>query len=163
MKRHFVFASCAAALLIVTGCATPPPSPYGSFLAGSAPVPAEGIASDAVQRLAATWLPAKTRLALQHAMADEFGVALVASLRAQGYAVLEFTPQEKTGADAASGDASEPQVAAELVTVPVSYVLDRAGEFYRLKLLAGGQTLSRAYVVNQSQFAPAGAWSALKE
>lgn len=159
MKRQLVFASCAAALLIVTGCATAPQSPYGSFISEAAPASTEGIASDAAQRLAATWLPAKTRIVLQHAMADEFGTAFVASLRTQGYSVREFTPPEKAEG-VATGNAD---VSSDVVAVPVSYVLDQAGEFYRLKLLAGGQTLSRAYVVNQSQFAPAGAWSALKE
>lgn len=158
MKRQFLIAATAAALLSVTGCATQ--SPYGSFL--SAPsAPMDGIASDAARKLAATWLPAKTRVSLQHSTADEFGAALVASLRTQGYAVLEFTPPDKAPAKAETTDEAPQETASE--SVPVSYVLDRAGEFYRLKLLAGGQTLSRAYVVNAGQFAPAGAWSLLKE
>jgi hypothetical protein len=161
MKRQFLIAVCAAALLSVTGCATQ--QPFGSFLLASASAPMDGIANDVARKMAATWLPAKTRVNLQHPTADEFGSALVASLRTQGYSVLEYTPPGKAEAAApAESNEAPPQPAAN-EPVAVSYVLDRAGEFYRLKLLAGGQTLSRAYVVNAGQFLPAGAWSLLKE
>lgn len=161
MKRQFLIAACAAALLTVTGCATQ--SPYGSFLSATSPAPVEGIATDAARKLAATWLPAKTRVSLQHPTADDFGAAFVASLRTQGYSVLEYTAPDKAQAAAPAATPEEAPQPAATEAVPVSYVLDRAGEFYRLKLLAGGQTLSRAYVVNAGQFAPAGAWSLLKE
>jgi hypothetical protein len=161
MKRQFLIAVCASALLSVTGCATQ--KPFGSFLSGSASAPVDGLAHDVARKMAATWLPAKTRVSLQHPTADEFGAALVASLRTQGYSVLEYTPPDKAQAAApAESNAPPPQQTAN-EPVAVSYVLDHAGEFYRLKLLAGGQILSRAYVVNAGQFAPAGAWSLLKE
>lgn len=161
MKRLLLAACAAASIALVGGCATH--SPYGSFLTAEAPAPLDGIASDAVRKLAATWKPAKTRLAIQHASADPFGAAFVGALRTQGYSILEFTPPGKaqTAAPAASGASPATDVAGE--AVPVSYVLDRAGDFYRLKLIAGREVLSRAYVVNAGQFAPAGAWSLLRQ
>lgn len=161
MKRLLLAACAAASIALVGGCATH--SPYGSFLTAEAPAPLDGIASDAVRKLAATWKPAKTRLAIQHPSTDPFGVAFVGALRTQGYSVLEFTPPGKAqpAAVAASDASLATDVAGE--AVPLSYVLDRAGDFYRLKLLAGGEVLSRAYVVNAGQFAPAGAWSLLRQ
>jgi hypothetical protein len=161
MKRLLLAACAAASIALVGGCATH--SPYGSFLTAEAPAPFDGIATDAVRKLAATWKPAKTRLAIQHPSADPFGAAFVGALRTQGYSVLEFTPPGKAqpAAPAASDAAPATDLAGE--AVPVSYVLDRAGDFYRLKLLAGREVLSRAYVVNAGQFAPAGAWSLLRQ
>lgn len=164
MKRLLLAACAAASIGMVGGCATTH-SPYGSFLAAEAPAPLDGIASDAVRKLAATRKPAKTRLAIQHASTDPFGVAFVGALRTQGYSVLEFTPPGKAQPAAASAAASDAAPATDVggEAVPVSYVLDRAGDFYRLKLLAGREVLSRAYVVNAGQFAPAGAWSLLRQ
>lgn len=161
MRRILLAACAAASIVLVGGCATQ--SPYGSFLTAEAPAPLDGIATDAVRKLAATRKPAKTRLAIQHPSADPFGAAFVGALRTQGYSVLEFTPPGKAqpAAPAASDAAPATEVAGE--AVPVSYVLDRAGDFYRLKLLAGREVLSRAYVVNAGQFAPAGAWSLLRQ
>lgn len=164
MKRLLLAACAAASIGLVGGCATHSPSPYGSFLTTEAPAPLDSIARDAVRKLADTWKPAKTRLAIQHASADPFGVAFVGALRTQGYSVLEFTTvpsKAQPAAAAASNAAPATHVAGE--AVPLSYVVDRAGDFYRLKLLAGREVLSRAYVVNAGQFAPAGAWSLLRQ
>lgn len=45
-----------------------------------------------MRKLAATWKPAKTRLAIQHASADPFGVAFGVRFAPRAISVLEFTP-----------------------------------------------------------------------
>lgn len=153
--RRFILAGCTAVFMtgLVAGCAS---SPYGAFLAETAPAPLDGISSDAVRKLAARWKPAKTRLAIQHTAKDAFGESFVGALRAQGYAVLEFVNPPRQAVN-------EAPVAEPGDAVPLSYVLDRSGDFYRLKLVAGREVLSRAYLVNAGQFAPAGAWSLLRQ
>lgn len=161
MERILIAACAALFLCLGSGCASH--SPFGSFLAAEAPAPLDGIASDAVRKLTTTWKPAKTRLAIQHPSADAFGASFIGALRTHGYSVMEFTPpgQARSAAPAASDASFAKDVSGD--AVPVSYVLDRAGDVYRLKLLAGRDVLSRAYVVSAGQFAPAGAWSLLRQ
>ena len=154
MRRIFLTALAAASFVgLVAGCAS---SPYGSFLTEVAPAPFDGIASDAVRRLGSRWKPAKTRLVIQHTATDPFGSPFIGALRAQGYSVLESSNSPRQAGDPVpASDAAD--------AVPLSYVVDRAGDLYRLKLIAGREVMSRAYVVNAGQFAPAGAWSVLRQ
>lgn len=135
----------ALLMLVLTGCATP--APYGNFAGNPATVD-QAIARDAVRQLVALYPPAKTRLALQQPIPDPFGAALVAGLRQQGYALLEFHPQ----AHKATPNA-EPARA-------FRYVLDAAGRanLYRLTLWVGMQSLSRAYQIQDDTGVPAGYW-----
>ena len=100
------------------------------------------IVNDAVQQLTALFPPAKTRLDLRPAGQDSFGILLAKDLRDQGYALQEATDNQP---QASSG-------------YPVRYVLDHPGELYRISLFIGTDSLSRAYVLENGAFIPAGLW-----
>ncbi|WP_442764043.1 conjugal transfer protein TrbH [Malikia spinosa] len=154
-------ASLALLALALGGCATTSQSPYGNFVQSAALDP-QKLAADAVQQLATLYVPARTRLELQQPTPDAFGQALVKTLRDKGYALLEFVP---AGAPAqTSASASSPPSPAETPAVPgglpLRYVLDQAGDsnLYRLTLMVGSQSITRAYLGQNGVFAPAGSW-----
>ena len=124
---------------------------YGNLLAAPVPAQESGIADDAAVRLAASYPPAQTRFALQHAAQDGFGTGLLARLRAQGYAVTEFSAQTPAAA-------TLQQPAAEAIAL--RYVLDMAAppSLARLTLYAGGESLSRAYLLEGGEARPASIW-----
>lgn len=129
--------------LILCGCATVPQT--SNFVADGDQAP---IATDAVQQLASLYAPAHTALALQQPTSDPFGQALVQGLRARGYQVAEYVPANPRE------DAPRPQAG-----TPLRYVLDAAGDIYRLTLFVGDQAISRPYTAQAGSFTPAGAWS----
>lgn len=124
---------------------------YDNLLAAPVPAQESGIAGDAVVRLAASYPPAQTRFALQHAAHDCFGTDLLARLRAQGYAVAEFSAQTPAAAP------SQPPAAE---AIALRYVLDMAAppSLVRLTLYAGAESLSRAYLLEGGAARPASAW-----
>lgn len=149
MSRHTILWSTLL-LAGLAGCAAPQANSYGNFL-GNAPLEVQQPLVDAaVQQMAALYPPGKTRFDLQQATPDAFGRALVAALRAKGYALQEFQP-------AAATAQAQPAVAAGQ---PLAYLLDQAAgpELYRLTLVLGSQSLSRVYVAQQGRLQPAGAW-----
>lgn len=152
MLAHLMFTPMLLAGL--AGCAsnrgadTPA---YGNLLAAPVPAQESGIANDAAVRLAASYPPAQTRFALQHAVQDGFGTGLLARLRAQGYAIAEFSPQTPAAAKL------QPSAAE---AIALRYVLDMASlpDLARLTLYAGGESLSRAYLLEGGAARPASAW-----
>ena len=136
------------ALLVVglAGCATTAPSTYGNFTQSAPAAFNQTMADDAAKQLVAVYPPASTRFDLQHATPDAFGSSLVESLRAKGYALLEFKP----AAPDATATAGK----------PLRYILDQAeSNLYRVTLLVGNQSLTRAYSAAQNgTLYPAGAW-----
>ncbi|WP_308920642.1 conjugal transfer protein TrbH [Janthinobacterium sp. J1-1] len=140
--------ACLAGCAANQGADTPA---YGNLLAALVPAQESGIAGDAAMRLAASYPPAQTRFALQHAAQDGFGTDLLARLRAQGYAVAEFSTQ-------APATATLQPPAAEAIAL--RYVLDMAAPpgLARLTLYAGGESLSRAYLLDEGAARPASAW-----
>ena len=141
-------------LASLAGCATNRVAntpAYGNLLAALVPSQENGIADDAAVRLAASYPPAQTRFALQHAAQDGFGTGLLARLRAQGYAVAEFSNQ-------ASTDLPPQPPAAEAIAL--RYVLDMTAPpgLARLTLYVGGESLSRAYLLEGGEARPASAW-----
>ena len=135
-------------LVGLAGCAsTSAPATYGSFVQAPVPTDDKAMADDVVKKLAALYPPAKTRFNLQHATPDVFGIAMVTTMRAKGYAVAEVTP----GAQPAALAAGEQSLA---------YILDQpldAG-LYRVTVLVNSQTLSRVYQSAGGAVTPAGAW-----
>jgi hypothetical protein len=136
------------ALLVVglAGCATTAPSTYGNFTQSAPAAFNQTMVDDAAKQLVAVYPPASTRFDLQHATPDAFGSSLVESLRAKGYALLEF----KSAATDATATAGK----------PLRYILDQAeSNLYRVTLLVGNQSLTRAYSAAQNgTLYPAGAW-----
>jgi hypothetical protein len=164
MKAHF---PAALFLVLLTGCAGTSPTDsatHGNFIEDAPVAYNRKIAFDAVKQLIAVYPPARTRFDLQHPTPDTFGTSLVGSLRAKGYAVLEY--QQTTGkaakAKGAGTETPEPRSVNALATapLPLGYVLDRANDatLYRVTLLVGRQSLTRAYLVQNGSVFPAGSW-----
>jgi len=128
---------------LVTGCATPK---YGN-LTTNAPYDVNlSIVDDAVQRLETLYPPASTQLNIGQPVAktDTFGNNLVNSLRNKGYAVQEYSEKSRPSDG-----------------LTLRYILDAssATELYRLKLIVGGDVLTRAYTDYNNMLAPAGSWA----
>ena len=143
---------CAVAL---AGCAAAP-SPYGDF-AREAPAGYDRtVVEDAVRQLTAVYPPAHTRFDLQQPAPDPFGTVLMQALRAKGYAVQEAGSSPAAPNKTARGDgATAPGAPA---VFPLRYVFDQAADLYRVTLLVGDQSLTRAYLAQQGAMYPAGAW-----
>jgi hypothetical protein len=149
----------------LAGCATPELPAYGNFTQSAPAAMEQTLADDAAKQLAALYPPASTRLDLQQATPDTFGSRLVESLRAKGYALLEFKPGAKTAALPATATATA--TATDRATdrtasagKPLRYILDQFdANLYRLTVRVGDQSLTRAYAPAQSgTLRPAGAW-----
>ncbi len=138
-----VFAALLA--LVISGCATMGNGNYGSFLPEDQKAVEVRIAQDAMDQLIKLYLPAKSRFNLKHEAKGPFGVTLVTTMRKEGYAVEEYTGQEKNETDGLS----------------LRYVLDVAGapDFYRLTMMVGDQSISRPYMRQGSDVVPAGYWA----
>ena len=124
---------------------------YGNLLVAPVPTQENGIAADASARLIASYPPARTQFALQHAAQDGFGRELLERLRSQGYAIGEFSSQTP---------ATAPPLPSAAGATALRYVLDIAAEpdLVRLTLYAGGESLTRAYLLQGSAARPASAW-----
>lgn len=144
---------------LLTSCSTAdnlPSGLYGNFIAHPVANYEQQLAKDAMAQLTAVYPPASTRFELKQATSDAFGAALVDSLRSQGYALLESVPFSTTRPDGLPQGA----VGRDRVGIPMHYILDLAAapNLYRLTLLLGDQSLSRAYMARDSALLPAGAW-----
>ena len=134
----------------LAGCASI--EPYGNFLGANAPATLnEKLAADTVKQLTVLYPPASTRFDLGQPTPDAYGSALVESLRIKGYAILEFEPDEAASTD--NPDTARPGLS-------LRYVLDAPAStnLYRVTVMVGAQSLSRAYVAQNETVAPAGAW-----
>ena len=143
---------CAVGL---AGCATAPP-PYGNF-AQEAPAGYDRtVAEDAVRQLTVVHPPANTRFDLQQPTPDPFGTWLTQSLRAKGYAVQEGAAAPVAQGKTVRGEGG--MAAGTPAVLPLRYVFDRAADLYRITLLVGDQSLTRAYLAQNGAVHPAGAW-----
>ncbi|MFH0782575.1 MAG: conjugal transfer protein TrbH [Pseudomonadota bacterium] len=127
-------------VLLIAGCAVKTGQNFNS-----APkltqVEQQLIVSDAVKKLADLYLPAKTRLSFQ-ANEDTFGISLLHDLREEGYAVQEQT--QDTQKDPSG--------------LQVRYILDQAGDLYRVTVMIGNDSLSRPYSLQNGVLTVAGCW-----
>jgi hypothetical protein len=155
MRKTAFLALLLTGLVSLFGCATPERSAYGNFTQSAPTAMHNTVANDAVKQLVVLYPPATTRLDLQQATPDAFGSLLVESLRAKGYALLEFKPGSTT---AASQDTGTDRAAG--AGKPLRYILDQLdANLYRVTLLVGNQSLTRAYLAAHSgTLHPAGAW-----
>jgi hypothetical protein len=85
------------------------------------------MAKATAMQLKTLYPPAKTQLILSNP-GDDYGAALERALRLQGYAVFS--------------DNSDNASAAPTSAIPLQYNLDVVGDFYRVTMQAGNQTLS---------------------
>lgn len=129
---------------------------YGNFVEQQPSAQGAKLADDAVLQLAASYAPAQTRFELRQATPDAFGRRLVESLRAKGYAVQE---QKQPSGDHAGASANDTRLPAP-TGLELNYIVDRAGNppLYRLTVLVGSQSMTRAYLEQDGALKAAGAW-----
>jgi len=167
--RYFLSLACLFAL---TGCMST--SQYGNF-ATATPVINQKLATDTVKQLVALYPPASTRFTLIAPTPDTYGQTLLSSLRAKGYSIVEFNagPSSQLPLVAARSEGPDPATAyASSVSLALGYVIDtapgssfyRVGSatdtgLYRVTVLVGKQSLTRAYLLQNNTVYPAGAWA----
>lgn len=144
--------TCILAALIAShlgGCALQPK--YGNFVANQHEITTVLI-DDTIRQLESLYPPANTKFSLGQRIAkkDMFGTGLVEALRREGYAVQEYQDQQQIPDGTA-----------------LNYVIDNPVKgdqgLYRIKLLAGNDLLSRAYIEDgKGILAPAGAWARME-
>lgn len=141
MRKYAIFVLLITSLI---GCASTSTPLYGNFNQNPATANDKKIADDTVKLLTTLYPPAATRFDFQHATPDYFGTYLVESMRASGYAVLEF----KTAAATPSSG------------LQISYILDHAKDLdlYRVTIQINNQTLDRAYQLRDGALYAAGSW-----
>jgi len=139
-------------LVGLSGCATTQ-SKFGNFLPPTSADYNKTMAEDAVKQLLILYPPASTRFNLQQTTPDNFGITLVESMRAKGYALMEIRPELPSQRNS---EAQNPPTGLSL-----RYVLDQVDSLnlYRVTLLVGNQSMTRAYLVQDSTVHPAGLWS----
>jgi type IV secretion system protein TrbH len=139
----------------ISGCASTASYEYGNFVQPNAPANLnETIVADTLKQLTTLYPPASTRFDLAQPTTDAYGAKLVQSLRLSGYALSEFVPP------AANGTNPNGTVAASL-GLSLRYILDvpEGLNLYRVTVMIGSQSLSRAYLVQNLTVSPAGAWA----
>lgn len=136
--------------LILVGCATNNPLPYGNQLNNpTAQALNHAIAADTVKKLVALYPPAGTTIGLKQATTDNYGGSLVGLLREKGYAILEYTPMTDESAKENINS-----------SISLNYIIDQVPSMalYRATLFINGQPLSRVYTADKGVLQPAGSW-----
>lgn len=125
-------------LLLVTlsGCM----SHYGHFAPVSLAMN-EQMAKDTVGQLVVIYPPAHTRFIVKQAIKDAYGASLLSLLRQKGYSLEE-----------SAGSAEDAKALFYVVDSPIKPNL------YRVTLMIGHQSLSRAYSVQNNSLYPMGSW-----
>jgi type IV secretion system protein TrbH len=140
----------------ITGCGLTAYYEQTTVVAPSVPVDLnETIVADTIKQLITLYPPASTRFDLAQPTTDAYGAKLLPWLRVSGYALSEFVP-------AAPANGTNPN--GTVVSSPglsLRYILDAPDglNLYRVTLVIGSQSLSRAYLVQNQTVSPAGAWS----
>ena len=127
-------------VLLIAGCAVKSEQNC-NFAPKLTQVEQQQIVSDTVKKLTELYLPAKTRLSFQ-VTKDTFGISLVHDLREEGYAIVEKTQDTP----------NDPSV------LQLRYILDQAGDLYRVTVIIGNDSLSRPYSLQNGVLTAAGCW-----
>ena len=152
------------AILGVSACAVRPPTVAVSTneVEKLPHVSVQRLVDDTSSKLRMLYPPARTRFEIQ-SRTDPFGVGLIESLRAMGYAVAEEVPAV-AGVQIAE-PASEVGSVAEPASLRLNYIVDASPDarLYRVTLLIGNSSLSRAYLnTPEGALQPGGAWVRLE-
>ena len=149
----------------LAGCATGPaiapatPLASNGLLVALSPASLQKLIGDASGKLRALYPAASTQFELKQATPDAFGSGLVESLRSSGYAVLEAAHAAQHAKQSDPGPVAPSSTAAR--DLALRYIVDAPADLnlYRVTLLVGSSSLSRAYMVaTDSSLQPAGAW-----
>jgi len=140
----------------LAGCATH--APYGNFVENPTGLNQHEVASDSVEKITELYPPAKTRFELKQPTPDAFGMALVRGLRDRGYALLEFDPEAAKAQQQASTATANPTPTGS--GLPLRYVFDQftGTNMYRVTIMVGNESLTRAYSQESGGIVPAGYW-----
>ena len=131
------------------GCVT---THYGNYAVAPESFNKE-MANDTAKQLVALYPPARTRLVFKQPNKDLYGTSLVASLRAKGYSVVET--QEK----GIKFSVRAPS-ASSIFGIDLCYVVDSPirNKLYRVTVILGHQSISRAYTLQNGSIVPIGYW-----
>ena len=134
-----------ALVTVLSGCVYQ--QRVGNFSDLNSTVIQADLVSDATKQLMVLYPPAKTRFDIRQPTTDAFGAGLIERMREKGYAIDESNKSSNSDAPVKG--------------VQLKYVLDRLDSvsLYRITLLVGSQSLSRAYVVADGTVMPAGSWT----
>ena len=147
---------------VLTACATssaPRNTIYGNFIKSPLAANDKVLADDAAKQIIAVYPPGLNGFDLQLTASDAFGYYLFEQLRSQGYALKEHILVAPTKLRTKeTGAATAP--AAKEERIRLGYVVDLASapNLYRVTLLVGEQSLTRAYLAQDGSIFPAGAW-----
>jgi type IV secretion system protein TrbH len=156
MRKLAIFVLVSLLGGAITGCTSTASHEHANLVAPSAPANLnETVVADTMKQLITLYPPASTRFDLAQPTTDAYGFKLVQSLRLSGYALSEFVP-----AAAADGtNANDTDSASSGLSL--RYILDAPDglNLYRVTVMIGSQSLSRAYLVRNNTVSPAGAWA----
>jgi hypothetical protein len=156
MRKLAIFALVSLLGGAITGCASTASQEYANVVAPSTPANLnETIVADTMKQLITLYPPASTRFDLGQPATDAYGSKLVQSLRLNGYALSEFAP-----AAPANGTNNEGTISSS-PGLSLRYILDAPDglNLYRVTVMIGSQSLSRAYTAENKTVSPAGAWA----
>lgn len=140
MKRLLVMIGL---IFLLSGCAS---MQYGNYVAISADF-SDAMARDSVKQIAQLYPPARTRFILRQSIKDRYGLTLIDMLRKRGYSIVE--------------SASPLNQQSTLSAVPMFYLIDMPipNKLYRVTLVIGQQSISRAYDISNASLQLTGLWS----
>ncbi|OAI06744.1 MULTISPECIES: hypothetical protein [Methylomonas] len=146
MIRILAFVISIAGLV---GCAT---ERFGNFESNAPSGLHEGIAADTIHHLEKIYPPAQTQFNFGQSIpkSDRFGMLLVDSLRAKGYAVKEYSPKQSV-----SGTGLRLQYVVDKPSINVT-------DLYRIKLKIDDVTFTHAYEAKNNTALSAGAWAKME-
>jgi type IV secretion system protein TrbH len=154
MMRSFSRWLVLPMLAVFAGCASIPKE--DATRAEIASDVGQAAANDAIGAMTQIVPPAQTTLSLERPATDSFGLALVAGLRARGYAVAEPVSRSpgKTRAAAAESENSHRGISFD-------YRIAEIGNsgIYGMTLYIGSIRLGRLYALDQERVEPAGEWT----
>lgn len=134
------------AIVGMGGCAT---LQYGNFTSHTPYTLNTTLVTDTVKQIESLYPPASSQINIGQAIekSDLFGAGLITTLRNHGYAVQEFNEKYPLS------DAG----------INLRYIIDVPAtnyqNLYRVKIMVGTDTLSRAYAVQNDTAIPAGSWA----
>jgi hypothetical protein len=129
-------------MLTLLGCATMQP---GKQTNASLSLN-KAMTKDSVNALVHLYPPANTGIYITQSAKDSFGLTLIQNMRQRGYSINQ-SPISRTNRPSSS----------DLV---LYYMVDEPikGSLYRVTLIAGHQSLSRAYKIKDNAITPLGVW-----
>lgn len=145
-------------ILILSACTTVSNNQYGNYIDNEHTTYDEQIANNVIEKIKTFYSPANTRFNLKQKSDDAFEQLLINSLRSNGYALSEPGENIDNNIDELNVKNNNPY-AKKPLGYDLNYIVDQPMEgLYRVTLLIGKESLSRAYLIQDSLIQPASAW-----